>query len=53
MNFQTGRLIRSESIWQFEDGTEQLETFLVLRILEKLDSPPSEVLNIFEKIILP
>ena len=53
MNFQTGRLIRSESIWQFEDGTEQLETFFVLRILEKLDSPPREVLNIFEKIILP
>jgi hypothetical protein len=53
MDVQTGNLIRSENIWLYEDGTEKIEAFYGLRIIEKLDSAPQEVLDIFSRIILP
>ena len=53
MDLQIGKLIRSENIWLYEDGTEKIEAFYGLRIIEKLDSAPQEVLDIFSRIILP
>ena len=49
----SGKTLKTLSIWRFEDGTERINHSQTLLTLEKLPTPPRDVLDLLSKVILP
>lgn len=49
----SGKTLKTLSIWRLEDGTERVDRAQTLLTLEKLPAPPREVMEILDKVILP
>ncbi|OQY90504.1 MAG: hypothetical protein B6D39_08145 [Anaerolineae bacterium UTCFX2] len=53
INLATGQQIQFQSFWRLEDGTNRVESTERNLILEKVSSPPQEILDILAKVIVP
>jgi len=53
INPATGQQIQFQSFWQLEDGTKRVESTTRYLTVEKVASPPQEILDILAKVIVP
>lgn len=49
----TGRLIQSQSVMAYTDGTSRVRHTTRLRLLERVEAPPPEILHLLDQVILP
>ena len=50
---KSGQMIKSRSLLRFPDGTEQVDHTYTTLLVEKVDTPPQDVLDILERVIVP
>ena len=50
---KSGQMIKSRSLLRFPDGTEQVDHTYTILLVEKVDTPPQDVLDILEKVVVP
>lgn len=53
INLQTGQQVKFESFWVMPDGQERVDSIQRTLLVEKVASPPQEILDIFEKMVAP
>lgn len=49
----TGQTLKTRSLLRFPDGTEQVDYTNTTLLVEKADTPPQDVLDILEKVVVP
>ena len=50
---ETGRVLQSQSVMFYVDGESRVRDTTVFRQLERVETPPSEVLQLLDQMILP
>lgn len=50
---KSGQMIKSRSLLRFPDGTEQVDHTYTILLVEKVDTPPQDVLDILVKVVVP
>jgi hypothetical protein len=50
---ETGQQVKEQRFWRSEDGHEVISSTTSYILVEKVDSPPQEILDILAKIIVP
>lgn len=50
---KSGQMIKSRSLLRFPDGTELVDHTYTILLVEKVDTPPQDVLDILEKVVVP
>ena len=53
INLQTGQQMQIQSFWRLADGSEQVDYTQRILVVEKVEAPPQEVLDILAKVIRP
>ena len=53
INMQSGQQVQYQSFWILEDGSEWVNSTLRYVLVEKLESPSQEVLNVLERVVVP
>jgi hypothetical protein len=49
----TGQTLKTRALLRFPDGTEQVDHTNTTLLVEKVDTPPQDVLDILDKVIVP
>jgi hypothetical protein len=50
---ETGEQVKTQAFWQLQDGAEFVESTSNVMLVEKVDSPPQEILDILDKVVVP
>ena len=53
INLETGQQLKFQTFWRLADGTEQIELTQSNLLIQKVAAPPSDVLDILERIVMP
>ena len=53
INTESGQQVQYQSFWLLEDGSERVHATLQYVLVEKLESPPQEVLDVLEGVVVP
>jgi hypothetical protein len=53
IDLETGQLVKRQTFWLLEDGSEAISSTTIYTLVEKVESPPQEVLDIIERIVVP
>ncbi|MCL4271976.1 MAG: hypothetical protein KJZ72_20625, partial [Anaerolineales bacterium] len=53
INLQSGQQVKFESFYVLADGQERVDSTQRTLLVEKVASPPQEVLDIFAKVVAP
>lgn len=53
INLMTRQQIQFQSFWRMEDGTDRIETTERYSLVEKVSTPPQEILDILAKVTVP
>ncbi len=53
IDMQTGQQVKSQSFWQFPDGSQSIFSTKSTLLVEKKGSPPQDILDILSRVIVP
>jgi hypothetical protein len=53
IDLQTGQQVKRQSFWRLLDGSEKITSTQNTVLVEKLDAPPQEILDILGRVIVP
>ena len=53
IDLETGQLVRRQTFWLLEDGSKAISSTTNYTLIEKVESPPQEILDIIERIVVP
>jgi hypothetical protein len=53
IDLETGQLVKRQTFWLVEDGSEAISSATIYTLVEKVKSPPQEILDILERVIIP
>jgi hypothetical protein len=53
INLQSGQQVKFESFWVLEDGQERIDFTKRVLLVEKVMSPPQEILDLLAKVVIP
>jgi hypothetical protein len=53
INVETGQQVKLQSFWLLEDSTEQIDFTQRVLLVEKVNTPPNDVLAIIGKVVFP
>lgn len=53
INLQSGQQVKFESFWVLADGQERVNFTQRILLVEKVASPPQEILDILSKVVIP
>ena len=53
IDLETGQLVKRQTFWLLEDGSEAISSSTIYTLVEKVGSPPQEILDILNSVIVP
>ena len=53
INLQNGQQVKIQSFWGLQDGSERIDYTYKPVLVEKVNAPPQEILDILAKVIVP
>lgn len=53
ISLQSGQQVKFESFWVLENGQERVDFTQRTLLVEKVESPPQEILDILAKVVAP
>jgi hypothetical protein len=53
INLQTGQQVRTQSFWRLQDGNERVNYTHQTVLVEKVNAPPQEILDILSRVVVP
>jgi hypothetical protein len=53
IDLQSGQQVKSQSFWRLSDGSEKVTSTQSTVLVEKLDAPPRQILDILGRVIVP